>query len=289
MPLEALKQLDQKQAAEVLAATALLASSPEPKGVVEERFRSDVDKVLSEVRNRLKIKPGDVSSKATRAIYDVLSRELDRYLLGGFDPGAVVGRLGQSGELPLGAYNLKATKQFKDSKENFEFASRCVRSAESFEHLSSAYDHLALEGVDPGTKAFSLFAKRVIGDNNRKPHWVLIETIRSENTLMIDALWRIFDQSVDLSEVSRPLDMLSALANEYGFEQRVPGTDVRGKFIYDVLVKVNGDEFDMVIDNQDRPIKGMQILRKVSADQVLVLAAYALDFARYKADILKLA
>jgi hypothetical protein len=273
--LNTLRNLDTDTASAVLAVAALAFNQYEsPVDVEPDRLRG-AELVLSEIRERLKIRDNDNSPKALRAIDERLSDELDAVLLKDVDISSISNDLGARGALPIGAYNIQEGGEFKTGvKEKFSFAKSCVLKADDFEHLNDP---------DANDRQMSLFSKHVPGTNKGEPHWILVETMRLGDTISIGKLWRIFPSQVNVETVRRPLELLKAFVNHYGFPLSITGRDEQPKFI-DSMRLPRGSSINALIGSSQQVIQTMIIGHMVDGT-TLIRIAYAIDVKRYRADV----
>src|SRR5690242_13523228 len=112
MNLDALKQFDSKTANGILAAAAL-ATAPYPgvgeKPHVLQAYERQVDAVLSEIRQRLKISPHDESTGARALLDEALADALRKSIVGDAEVADALSRVGQAGRLPPTMYEVVQT------------------------------------------------------------------------------------------------------------------------------------------------------------------------------------
>jgi hypothetical protein len=281
--LHPLKTLDSRTAQGILA-NLTLEMMPDP-GVpavpggprVEPELR---DKLIHELRIRLRLKRDDNSPKARALIYSALADEIARLALSGVNVKDVKARVGQQGLLSPSLYRLEF--------EGFHFrraAEKCgvtqaqvedaVKRPDAFEHFKPE-----LVGFDPNWAA-SLFLKaQKRGDEF---YQLLVLTKRAGDVLHVVNAWRIYPSDVDLSKASTPLDVLRAFVDVFG-EEFALGDSEKKLFLYErVATKMEGEHISFRLDPKvgaDPRVIGQGIFQR--QDDILEVAvAFQINYNKY--------
>jgi hypothetical protein len=278
MALDSLKRHDSATANNILA--ALVLSSTTNPGVGEaaeaaEAYHNEQAEVLKELREKLHVPPDEQSAEITSKLLTLLQRQIHEIALGGKDIGAVLARAGQAGRLPTSLYEVSYAPQF----------SHCIDLGTKVAHVQDAIlrpnevQHLSGNEQDP---EFSLFLKFQANTKQAAPYWLSVFAQRQGRTLIVQNAWRVYLSDVDLTNAKKPIDVLSAFANEFGFEILV-GSQV-GKFIVDETISLPDQQ--MIRAYTLKGVLGKQYLATMSGKNVpgahRVVVAYAIDLTRYE-------
>jgi hypothetical protein len=281
MNLDTLSSFDTPTANGILAAAALV-SAPNPgvgeRPAVIRRYEREANKVLSEIRTRLKIADNNDSPEARASVSKVLAETLQQSILGHANTADILSRLGSAGRLWPTAYNVIQSKEFAAI-----FSALGIRDS----HVEDAvkhpddFQHLLTEGVPKDWRDISLFMKRVLparDPNNRR--WLLVQAHRIGIDQRITAAWFVYPNEVNIESAEEPLDVLKAFVEAFGVpltvgpttalfiksEQFPAGSKIEAKFF--------GDPRD----------RFMSISHAINASgEVRIGAAYCIDLSKYRA------
>lgn len=149
-------------------------------------------------------------------------------------------RVGQKGDLPLSAYQLKFSDSFSDLSEKMGVSRDMVRAA--FKSPDSV-DHLTPKGARPmAAPATSLITSTFRGDD---PFVLLVLAVREKSTLRVDGAWLIYHSDVDLSGSYGATEVLRRFLQIYGLPLTVRESN-------QLLVSVNSQ--DRLILNRSFPV-----------------------------------
>jgi len=231
MQLKSLERFDDVTASQVIAAAALAMEPGEQ--AIEGVSRQAVDDLLNEIRKTLNIGSADIGADAKNKIDNVLSDALDK-AINVERLTAAAKRAGSDGKLLTGAYNISFNKfhfknQFKPLGEREGFVRSMIKSSVERQDLDVAGNfgnvpYFVDEKFGSPT-IFTYFWTK----NKSKAHWVIIQTHRFEENLVVEAVWRLVPGMFDLRGASSPRDLLVLFANKFGKNIRI-GSDV-GKFL----------------------------------------------------------
>src|SRR4051812_27030324 len=208
--LKTLERHDPETAAAILAAAAL-ATSPNPgTSSAEERtllpFWDEVTDVLSEVRQRLDLRPEDQSRKARVALDNFLSQQLDEAVFSGQSADEVLARAGQAGRLPPSIYKIVQPRIFRERFNPLGIRKQAVEGAV---HRPDDVQHLVNDrAVELARDTHSLFMKLVPATDKEEAYWLLVQTLREGFEQEVQAAWRVYPSDVNLENASDPLDVL---------------------------------------------------------------------------------
>ena len=176
MPLEVLRTLDSETSNTILAAAAL-ATTANPEiddtyGLIQ-KYQDQVDAVLKEIRQKLRLRENDRSPKATASIDDFLVKALDESVLAGSKAEAALRRVAQAGRLSPAAYKVIQPAPFRT---RFYPLSVTKTQVEEAVRRPDDYQHLITERATEGEEdIFSIFMRRSGGvRSGHEPNWLLI-------------------------------------------------------------------------------------------------------------------
>jgi hypothetical protein len=216
MNFEVLKALDRPTANGVLAAAAL-SSAPDPgvgeRPVVLQKYGKEAAAVLSEIREQLNVSPENDSPETRARIAKVLTDALRQSILTSANQTEVLTRVGAAGQLSPVAYNVVQPNDFQATFFSLGLSRNYVEDA--VKHPDD-YQHLLTEGMPDDWKDISLFMKRVMSREERKRHWLLVQTHRMGLDQIAIAGWQIFPDDVNIERARRPIDVLKAFVDVFG-------------------------------------------------------------------------
>src|SRR5260370_5715724 len=249
--------------------------------------RELLDRLIQEIRIRLRLKRDDNSPKAMSKIYDYLAKEIGRVALANVDVKEIKSRLGQRGDLASPLYKIEFTPQFIDGYErhgvdrtNVELT---LRAPDRVEHV-----HPAGLGIDDD-KATSLYLR--LFSNSSRPlstFTLLVACQRVGYVQRVGHAWMIFHSDVDLSQTKTPSDVLRAFVDKYGLEITV-GEKTNRFFWYERVAVPPGKTTDIVkfrhIEGVDMEVNFQQGL--IFKDAVEIVYAFSINNTAYETDLLK--
>ncbi len=258
-----------------------LTEEPSPPNELRERL-------INEIRIRLRLKREDYSPKAMSKIYEYLAKEIGRVALAQVDVKEIKSRLGQRGDLAAPLYKVDFTPQFVDAYErhgvdraNVELA---LRAPDSVEHI-----HPAGLGIDDD-KATSLYVR--LFRNSFRPlntFTLLVACQRVGYVQRVGHAWMIFHSDVDLSTTKTPSDVLRAFVDKYGLDITVG--EKTGRFFWYERVAVHQDKkTDLIRFNRPSKDVDMEVNFQqglIFKDAVEVVYAFSINNTAYEADLLK--
>lgn len=285
-----LPSLNGREPAEVegILANLTLGMLPSPTLTEESSPPKELrERLINEIRIRLRLKKEDYSSKAMSKIYDYLAKEIGRVALAQVDVKEIKSRLGQRGDLAASLYKVEFTPQFVDGYErhgvdraNVELA---LRAPDGVEHV-----HPAGLGIEDD-KATSLYLKRF--SNSSKPSnafTLLVACQRIGYVQRVGHAWMIFHSDVDLSKAKTPSEVLRAFVDKYGLDITVG--EKTGRFFWYERVAVPRDKKTNIvtfkhIEGLDMEVNFQQGL--IFPDAVEIVYAFSINNTAYEADLLK--
>jgi hypothetical protein len=279
MSLATLQRLDQRTAEGVLAAAAL-ATSPDP-GIDNplRQYSLQAAEVLGEIRHLLRIKSDDNSLRSKFAIDNFLAEALQKSILSPGTSTEALKRVAQLGRLAPALYTVVQPKGFAD---NFYALGVSANHVDDAVRRPDDYQHLMAETLvgSPDEKTISLFMKGVMSRDQRKRHWLLVQTHRSGIDQVAQAAWRLYPSEIDLSQAATPLDALKAFVNVFGCPIKVG--DKEGLFIesdafpYGTEVKVRWSEAP------PDHFFSTSMLRDPTKREFLVGTTYCINISKYR-------
>jgi hypothetical protein len=224
MNLHVLKELDPETVNGILAAAAL-ANSPDPgvgdPPLVLRTYEREARAALDEIRNRLEISSDTDPERAHSLVAKTIADTLRQSILGHADTDAILKRIGNAGRLPPAAYNVV---------QPTEFQAMFYRLGLSRNHVEDAvkrpddYQHLMTEGMPESSQDISLFMKFVASREQARMHWLLVQAHRIGTDQRVGAAWRIYLNDINLETAARPIDVLKAFVEVYGFPMTIGDT-----------------------------------------------------------------
>lgn len=280
--LNTLKTLDTRTAQGILA-NLTLEMMPDP-GVPSKVGRhvdaETRDRLLHELRIRLRLKRDDNSPKARALLYKALAEEISGLALAGSKIKEVKARVGQQGLLSPRLYRIDFSfPNFRIAAEKCGVtraqAEDAIRHPDSFEHFKPE-----LLGFDP-ERATSLFLKAQ--KDGGEFYQLLVLTKRHDDTLTVINAWRVYPSDVDLSRAETPLDVLRAFVESFGIEFKIGGVEKK-LFMYErVAVKDKGEHIEVHFD--PKIADGDQVVGQAFFEQkqgvLEVAVAFEIDYIVY--------
>lgn len=291
MQLETLKSFTPQVAERVLTSAALVGVWDEVLEKSDAEYRKEAEAVIDEIRAKLKINPSDTSVEARARVDEELSKIIDATLLGEAEFQSALDRAGREGRLSSGAYRIEFNDNFKTVfkplGERNGPVKRMVVEADDQQHLFLTPPNSLPNSDDPEGKEPSLFVRhwRV---NQKKQHWVIIQTHRTGATLVVQAVWRLLPGVIDISTATEPKDLLRAFVEHYGLKVSVLGK--ASKFTEFAVIK--GDELSVgtapnadIIVPPGRVFTVFNTRREANKNETMVGNVYSIDIATYAADL----
>ena len=194
-----LRDIDPQTAQGILANIAL-GMMPDPGiGSAADRVPVDSglkDKLIQELRVRLRLKRDDHSLKAMAKLYGALAEEMKRIALQHEDVNKIRARLGHQGILSPSQYQVRFSQPFHKVTEKFGITQYQVESAirnpDSYQHLLP--EHF---GFDPDY-AISLFIKVQKETASTERHTLLVFAQRKGFVQEVVDAWRVYPSDVNL-------------------------------------------------------------------------------------------
>ena len=299
MQLESLREFDALTAGRVLAAAALSLEPGEMEAAgVNKEY---IARVIDEIKSNLKISKGELAVSAKIKIDEALSDALDDILTKG-ELTAATNTAGREGKLLTGAYDVAFVDTFKTFKAlgEREFnVKRMIKSAYERQDIDletdvSRIDAAASNESPSAISLFTYFWNRI----SARAHWVVIQTHRVDQKLIVQAVWRLVPGSVDLASATAPLDLLKAFVEKYGTLVNVRGNV--GKFVGKVESPTRGYKMASVPDVRNPPW-GTDVAHLADNEKFLVFNiqevvnpvatifgnAYCVDIADYRGSLVE--
>lgn len=274
-----------KETASAILAEAILSRGSAIRSKRATDFASEIDDLLSEVREQLSLKRDDMSKEAAGAIENRLSREIHQIIMGGVDEKEVIGELGSKGQLPLSAYKIKYdSNALKDFRETAKTVKSVISSPDDIQHF------IGSGRLNAFVKGSTLLTKWVPSTEG-EAHWLLVVSQRDGEDLAVQAVLRVSPTRIVLEEARTPLDMLKAFTEVYGWDFTVLGISGTHRFMVDTEVLGPPDEFKRDLVKHTRIVKyietGYNMVEtdpttgKVVLEDKRIVLAFSVDMTSY--------
>jgi hypothetical protein len=186
-------------------------------------------------------------------------------------------RVGAAGRLAPAVYNVIQPPEFK---ERFYGLGVRPNHVEDAVKRPDDHQHLMTEGIPETSRHMSLFMKRVMSQDFRKRHWLLVQSHRFGMDQRVSAAWQVFPQDVNIERAVQPLDVLKAFVEVYGVPIKVGTT--HGLFIESTLYPPGtAVKLDWTGAPQDFFVSSLQTTDP--AGYLRVGIAYCIHVPRYRA------
>jgi hypothetical protein len=282
LELQTLQQLEPAQAEAALGTAALLLG-PQPEARQELTAQDDAithaKALLSELRGQFGVIEGDTSNETRERLSDALLSLLDSQISGDAIEAAA-SRLGEAGLLSPAAYKVIQADSRKDAWKlaPWRLVLQAVTKPDDVQHLEVP------AGERSAFDATSLFLRFFPQQSNRvAAAWLLVQSLRNGMEQKPTQAWWVFPDEVDLTKAQRPIDVLQAFAERYGFE-----------------LKIGNDHNRFFRSAESSDGKGLQVLgvekgheviassvSKFEAPRIHFTLAYAVDMVRYRASVIR--
>ncbi len=225
MSFHVLESRDQRAATGILAAAAL-ATAPNVAGdepEIAKAYRTEAQELLKEIRKHLRIDRDDHSPPAILSIANLLTKQIEETILGHADTSQILARAGQAGRLPPVMYTVDQPKSFSNLFYNLGVRRNHVEDA--VKHPDD-YQHLMTEKATEESKdVISLFVKEIKSAKTGSNNWLLVQCHRQGLTQIVQSAWRIFPDTIDLTQAYEPLHLLKAFVAVFGLPVSVAGKE----------------------------------------------------------------
>lgn len=243
------------------------------------------DRLVHEIRIRLRLKRDDTSPKAMAKIYDLLAKEIERVALAKVDIKEIRSRLGQRGDLAPSLYTIIFMDSFSGSKERGVRqgdVERTLRTPDSVEHLNPE-----LLGMTR-SRATSLYLKEFRNDKTpRNSYSLLVFCTRIGYKQQVGDAWQIFHSDVNITQAKTPLDVLRILVRKYGFEFKLG--EKTGSFFWHERVQIKDpSKPNTFLEIPKRPSVDMAVTwspGRIEKNVLEVTYAFGINNTAYEADL----
>ena len=297
MSLRVLENYDATAAQRVLAAASYALDDIPAPTFNQDSLADDVRHVLDELRSRFNIQPADWSSQSVALLENALSDEMTSSILGNTTMQTVANRLGDSGKLSPSSYSISISPQVatRFHERDSNFLTKCMIGAERIMHLETN-DNSGLT-----VKAASLFAKFLPPKGKAPPSWILIDALRSGDTLRATAAFRLSTRYFQIDPDLDPLGFLQLFLSRYGVEFEI-GPFFSGLLARDVTVPSSGfkatylkhatppnDSRSFMYNETGYIHTYKQFIagELIEVEDTKIVLSYGVDMKRYRADLLK--
>lgn len=218
--IKALKGLDEKDAAGLLARAALSLEYVDPSSYAiagEDVVRANI---LEEARHRLGIASDDDSSDSIEKLAEFLDEEFDR-LLAPPDTEFALARLAERGDLPSDLYEINIIANVADIYGNrFDLEKDII---ETTVRSPSKEQHYGPPRRQHEPAMISLFLRSFRTKWPLKDFVMLVAAQREGFFLHVHQAWRIYPSKVNTAGVKEPIDWLRKFSDAYGIDVEVEG------------------------------------------------------------------
>lgn len=227
--ISSLQRFDKLTAAGILARAALaIYDESNPAG--DARLPGEASlraQVMAEARSVLQLDPNDSSPQALERLSDVLDAECDG-LVGPTDTESALNRLAEKGQLPSDLFKINVIENVR-----VLYGKKYAREEKLIEDTVRAPDQEQHYGPpkDPNEPfLISLFLKHYPSEYPLRSFNLLVAGQRSDLTLNIHQVWRIYPADVDVTGAETLVDVLRRFSDKFGEEISLGGK--KGHFIY---------------------------------------------------------
>lgn len=283
--ITALRNIDPETAQGILA-NITLDMMPDP-GIKSSLNRVPVDselrdKLIEELRVRLRLKRNDRSLKAMSKLYSALAEEIQSIALQHEDINKIRARLGHQGILSPSQYQIKFTQQFRKVAEKLGVtqyqAELAIRNPDSYQHLQP--EHF---GFDPNY-AISLFIKVQRETASAERYTLLVFTNRNGFVQKVIDAWRVYPSDVNLESLSLPVDVLRAFIDRFGTTFKIG--DKEGKFFMNERLPITQNEegkasFELFKASEPSDYTAYIGVGKQNRHMMESVLTFSVDYVRY--------
>ena len=198
MILEQLKKSDPGTTMALLAKAALIGDGAEG---VDEGL-DDARQLLKAIRHELGLSEEADLGNSRRLVDNFLVKAINTVVIGESNRDSLLANAGHFGRLPPSLYRIErpdALKLFYQLGAKPNHIEDAVKHADDVQHLLS--DNASIESKE----AISIFLKEVVSRRPNDSFWLLVQTFRNSNTQIVQSVWRVYPNDVDLSGVSDPI------------------------------------------------------------------------------------
>jgi len=277
--IEAVSQFDPKTAAGILSRLALKLDVPEPSREAIGRLEDLERRVLTELRQTLRIAQNDNSRSAMEQLANALDQQAAQ--AAGIEPDeSTAENLNRAGLLPSDAFEVGFQPYLAARYE-----AHWENSEESLAQTTVRYPHReqnfgpSLTG-DPET--VSIFGRFFTHKKYQaRSFWMLAGGLRARLMFSVALVYRLYPQDVDLSKSESLTDALHAFVNKFCVDIDLNGQ--RGRFFQSVTKR----DFTSIRDHIVWPSlkKGEKVdvhgLGQAISDEATVKLVFAVNFSEY--------
>jgi hypothetical protein len=286
--LQTLSELPVEQQKDALASATkrlLPHSETEPQNLLVSSQL--VERMLQEIRDKLKIQSENNSPEAYAKILDYLSQTLSS-LLTETDPAKIKARLGERGELSPPDYRIVYPRDFSNFEKGLAIRPAYIREALTD---PTAVQHLSSEKPDIPTSVFpSLsFYSKVHLDRRGQRFSLIVQSIREGDVQRVYSAWRVYHDDIEMPDVYSPLEVFRGFVSKYGDDVVVRGESLGHLLLYKILPGVEADDIEGLKEPTEDTLRTLQI--KCESDPAKNVSyftfAYYINLERYCADLLR--
>lgn len=282
--LDSLKKYDPETASRILAAVALSSINPGVGSAARalDEFVEQREEVVAELRSQATARARGGSIE--RAFAELLSEQMREVVLAGKDRDKILTRAGAGGRLPTGLFRITFSEEFRR-----HFRTLGTREAHVIDAIQHAdvVDHFYVHGevADP---PYSVFLK-LHEAKPRNTFWLLVVAGRRGKTLEVASAFRVYLSDVDLTDAQKPIDVLAAFVEKFGFESTFEGAT--SKFIQNTPLpppRSSGPPEILVRGVRGQNYYGTLYLAKNTAGATTAIAiAFTISLTLYAASLRK--
>jgi len=236
--LESLKHHSPRERERILS-RVVLSLMPDPE--LDPQSTISVENQLIHQRILEEIQPSGTANKL--GLFQRLSREISIATFSQVRKDDVKARLGQKGLLRQDLYKIELSEGFKKGTTRFGIsltdAEEALRRPEAVEHLLP--DHFDQSGNQP---SFTLILKTPRVKRRNDAFTLLVLSKREGTVQTVLAAWRVYHSDINISAPLRPLGVLIAFADRYGFPITV-GSKTANFILYE-KISVKGALSEMI-------------------------------------------
>jgi hypothetical protein len=219
--LDALRSLDRRTAAGVLAQTAL---NLEGRGILGdeplvENQRDLEQRVLDQLRLELHLHPEDCSENAVAMLAEAIDQKTDD--LAGTTTPEITEKLSAEGRLPSDIYEVDVNPQLA-----INYGERwAIESALTTETIRRPHQEQIVGGdlTRPEIPAVTILARFFSHTFPAKSFWFLVLAERVKLRLRVVQVIRVYPIEVDLSECETLIDVVKAFSKKFGHVIEIDG------------------------------------------------------------------
>lgn len=179
-----------------------------------------VDEIISEIRERLHIRPNDNSSRAQREIYEFLSNEISRIALGSADERNIRDRLANKQGLRPSQYQIVFDDSFLINE------ALGIRKRNVLEAVSYPDDETQIPAKTHSKVAVTISSKGVLLNQPKNAFTLLVVSVNKGSIRKPLATFRVYREEVG-SQTNTPMDLLDVFVSRYGLRFELGGSQSR--------------------------------------------------------------